>query len=189
MKKSLKILLAVFVLLLTGVGVLIWHHQQNKPVTEAFATVPDKLNILRDELKHLLTKTVDYEVSTLFNQGVNMKQLDPWKIVNCVQKSLKKSKLPLTTFSMDGNKMDDPIVKMYHTDPEVFKVLGKCRFLELIGRIVAVAAWTGLSKGGKVPKSHLKHFVNCLDSIVWTDIKVWETMSDPKGEVMMCVKS
>lgn len=186
--KYLKIILVVFIVSLISTGIILLVIQNN-PSTEAFATVPDKLDILRHDLKHLLTNSVDYEVNALFKKGISMEKLDPWKIVNCVQKSLKKRKLQLTTFSMNGDKMDDPIIKMYNTSPEVFKVLGECKFLELIGRIIAVAAWADLAKNGNFPISNLKHFVNCLDSIIWTDIKVWETISDSKGEVMSCIKS
>lgn len=189
MKKIIRI--GCVILILISILLFIWLIRKRKfseDTTETFASVPDKLDLLRNQLKQLLAKSVNYDVSTLFNNGVSSVNLDPLNITECVKKAMQKNKIPLATFTMEGNKMSEPIIKMYYETPDVFKILGNCKFLELIGRIVAIAAWATKDKSNNSSKEHFTYFVNCLDSIDWTDIKVWETMSDSKGIVMSCVK-
>lgn len=92
-------------------------------------------------------------------------------VLSCVEENMKRKKVK-NTFSMDGDSMDEPIKKIYETNKPLYEILNECGFLRIIGQIVASAAW--ISSNG----SDINRYLNCLDSIDWGDIKVWNNISE-----------
>ena len=149
---------------------------------ETFQVTSSNLDKVRNDLRILLEQTVNYDITNMYNSTVN---LDPDTIVNCVHKTMKLYKLPLTDFSMDGDQMDKPILDMYQNNPKVYQILGKCKFLELVGKIIAIAAW--ISNNGDKSQDALFDFLKCIHKINWSDIQVWKNMSDSHGILLSCI--
>lgn len=150
---------------------------------ETFVTTSNQLGTLKKDLYNLLTKSVNYEVKHMYHNGIG--KFNEQQIMDCVHKTLKKEKLPMKSFHMDGGKMDEPIIAMYKDNPKVYQVLAKCGFLDLVGRIVATAAWATSAKA-KDPQS-LERFIQCIDKIDFTQIQIWKSISNPNGPVLTCV--
>lgn len=139
---------------------------------ETFTTTSSKLRNVKQELATLMGE----EYKLVFNGW------DENKIVKCVEKQLKSKNIPLTAFHMDGSTMADPVIDMYNKSPQVYKVLGECKFLDLIGRIVSTAAWVNSQ-----PKKDVRAFLDCLETVDFTNIAVWKSISTPDSAVLKCI--
>ena len=106
------------------------------------------------------------------------------QIIECVKNSMIKNGIPFDSFNMDGSStMNEPIIKMYNNNRQVYDILAKCKFLNLIGRIIAIAA---LIEGKKEKSENtINRFTECLNIIDFSDIKVWNNISET---VNQCLK-
>lgn len=175
----------IIVILVLSIFTVGFYFHRCRKIVETFKSTTDKIRSLKIDLKNLIVKNVGKDTENLYVQSVGL--LKEYEVVYCVKKTLKKNKLPLGLFNMDGEKMSDPIIKMYKKDQRVYDVLGNCGFLKLIGRIVSTATWLGTSQ--EKTKHQFSSFISCLNNINFKDIKVWENMSNPNGEVLKCIKS
>ena len=175
MNKNIVIVIAI--LLLVGWFTILLCIQRKPKLTETFQSTSNKLTSVKHELHQLLAKSnID-----IYEKAIGF--LDEDEIVSCVQKKLQQNKIPLDLFYMDGVKMSDPIIQMYMDNQKIYDILAKCKFLDLIGRIVFVAAIA------QTKSQNFQKHLECLDKIDFTDIHVWKTMADPNGIVLKCVNS
>ena len=174
---NINLIIVIISLLLVCFVVFIWYIRKKSKLTETFQSTSNKLTSVKHELRQLLTNSnID-----IYEKAVGF--LDEDEIVFCVQKTLQQTKIPLDLFYMDGVKMSDPIIQMYMDNQKIYNILAKCKFLDLIGRIVFVAAIA------QTKTQNLEKHLECLDKIDFTDISVWKTMADPNGIVLKCVNS
>lgn len=152
------IIISVLVLFAIGVGIYFYKPEQ---LPENFAKISN-------------------DISSVLKQ-LDKTDLNHDKIMKCVVKKMKEYGIPISKFHMKGDTLAKPIVDMYNETPKLFEILGQCRYLELIGKIIGMAS--------RKPTSNYKQFVNCLDSINWTNINVWQNISEPNSDLMYCVKN
>jgi hypothetical protein len=174
----------IILIIVVGLAVLLWWTHTHTYTKEPFESAANKLTDLKKDLRNLLTQTVDYDIKSFYDKSLGC--LKEHEITQCVRNALKENKIPFDTFTMDGEKMSDPILQMYNNDRRIYNILGRCDFLTLIGRIVSVAAWVSQ---GKRNKESSEKFLKCLLHINFSDIRIWNTMSNPHGMVLKCVNS
>ena len=150
--------------------------------TERFETTTKMVTKVKTEIKNILTNSVRFDIETLY--GKMWGNMNEYEIVECVKNSMIKNGIPLDSFNMDGSStMNEPIIKMYNNNRQVYDILAQCNFLNLIGRIIAIAALIG----GKNEKSEntINRFTECLNTIDFSDIQVWNNISET---VKQCLK-
>ena len=149
---------------------------------ERFGTTTKMLAKVKTEIKDILTNSVRFDIETLY--GKMLGNMNEYEIIECVKNSMIKNGIPFDSFNMDGSStMNEPIIKMYNNNRQVYDILAQCNFLNLIGRIIAIAALIG----GKKEKSEntINRFTDCLNTIDFSDIKVWNNISET---VNQCLK-
>ena len=150
--------------------------------TERFETTTKMITKVKTEIKNILTNSVKFDIGDLYEKMLG--NINENQIIECVKKSMIKNGIPFDSFNMDGSStMNEPIIKMYNNNRQVYDILAQCNFLNLIGRIIAIAALIG----GKNEKSEntINRFTDCLNTIDFSDIQVWNNISDT---VKQCLK-
>lgn len=209
MKKTYKFLYVcamVFFVFVIGVGIyLIFKNKQTKqtnknpsPVlsrshspsralpapsqsNERFENTTKMVTNVKTEIKNILTNSVRFDIEILY--GKMLGNTNEYEIVECVKNSMIENGIPFDSFNMDGSTMNEPIIKMYNNNRQVYDILAKCKFLNLIGRIIAIAA---LIEGKKEKSENtINRFTECLNTIDFSDIKVWNNISET---VNQCLK-
>lgn len=204
MKKTYKFLYVcamVFLGFVIGVGIyLIFKNKQTNPTnknpspvlsralptplqsTERFETTTKMVTKVKTEIKNILTNSVRFDIETLY--GKMWGNINEYEIVECVKNSMIENGIPFDSFNMDGSStMNEPIIKMYNNNRQVYDILAKCKFLNLIGRIIAIAA---LIEGKKEKSENtINRFTECLNTIDFSDIQVWNNISET---VKQCLK-
>lgn len=171
------------VVLLVLSAVFVVRKKQSIQTKETFVQTANKLQNLKRELLVLLSNELDYDVSGVYQNFIG--NMDAIIIVDCVQKKLNTNRIPLGSFNMDGEKMNDPILLMHEKNPDTYKVLQECGFLDLVGRIVSTAAWVTHAKDRS--RNSFNEFIDCLSAVNFSNIDVWRTISQPSGFVMNCI--
>ena len=150
--------------------------------TERFETTTKMITKVKTEIKNILTNSVKFDIGDLYEKMLG--NINENQIIECVKKSMIKNGIPFDSFNMDGSStMNEPIIKMYNNNRQVYDILAQCNFLNLIGRIIAIAALIG----GKNEKSEntINRFTDCLNTIDFSDIQVWNNISET---VKQCLK-
>ena len=150
--------------------------------TERFETTTKMVTKVKTEIKNILTNSVKFDIGDLYEKMLG--NINENQIIECVKKSMIKNGIPFDSFNMDGSStMNEPIIKMYNNNRQVYDILAQCNFLNLIGRIIAIAALIG----GKNEKSEntINRFTDCLNTIDFSDIQVWNNISET---VKQCLK-
>lgn len=182
----MKIIILLFIVFLVLVFIYFIYQKKSKTSGfykfEAFEQTVSNLHNLKADLLALLNKTLSNNATSVYQNTVGY--LDEYRIMDCVGKTMIKYNIPFELFNMDGEKMNDPIIKMYDENPKLYKALNDCKFLTLTGRIVSMAAWVTYS--GK--KKDIQTFSDSLKTIDFGDIEIWKTISNPEGTVMKTVK-
>ena len=150
--------------------------------TERFETTTKMVTKVKTEIKNILTNSVRFDIETLYEKMLG--NINENQIIECVKNSMIKNGIPFDSFNMDGSStMNEPIIKMYNNNRQVYDILAKCKFLNLIGRIIAIAA---LIEGKKEKSENtINRFTECLNIIDFSDIKVWNNISET---VNQCLK-
>ena len=146
--------------------------------TERFETTTKMVTKVKKDIKNILTNDIGYLYEKILGN------MNEYEIIECVKNSMNKNGIHFDSFDMDGSStMNEPIIKMYNNNRQVYDILAQCNFLNLIGRIIAIAALIG----GKNEKSEntINRFTDCLNTIDFSDIQVWNNISET---VKQCLK-
>ena len=146
--------------------------------TDELSQIRSNLKKLREDIGSILKpKKVSSDV--LYTYDID-------KILDCVSRDMTKQKIPHSELNLDGKTMDEPVIKLYHTNPPLYKILFKCRFLDMLGMFISVIAWTQYSKV-HTDKS-LKKFSTCVKNLDWSVIEVWQGMQNGNKTIMKCLE-
>ena len=148
--------------------------------TNKFPNLDQQLSKLSHELRAFLNKKAG-NVDAAFSYCL---RYDPKTIKNNLEGNTPDNMVK--DFTLDGQNIKEPVMRMYKVNPQLFAQLGASGLLEFLGKIVAMTAWAVNAKNKS--ENDFKAFTQCLESVQWTSPNVWNSIDDPKGEVMQCIR-
>ena len=188
MNTETKIIIIILIVLIiaSSLALIFMNKKETINMDENLNSIKINIKKLNKDLKNLLETNLNYDIDDIFKKVFYGKEEE---IIKCVQSEMMKKGISLQSLNMNGNDMKEPIISIYNNNKQLYTILAKCNFLELIGSIIAIAGWVSSLKGNEKnnPKL-LQKVLACLDTINWEDINVWKNMSDENGEVMNCIK-
>lgn len=196
MRAKLLVYIVLSVILLTGVGLVIYYSYRNtlnrpsaktKPKAETFHN--DNLSIVQDNLSTAL-KELQTNLRTATGQNMNpvlakYMQGDPKTILAKLRADMKAHNIPSSAFSIQGSNFREPIIYMYNANPTLFRLLGTSGFLKMAGVFVLASAWYG---AGQDKSAHsFIDAMECGNKIAWSNVQIWEQMSGSPNPVAQCI--
>jgi hypothetical protein len=189
-------IIIIAVLILAGVCVY-YTRKSNEPITtsalsvknslkktkaesKVLSGIEEKLTKLRDNLNTVVHKNISGDKQNIENIFRSTMKIKPGDVV----KSLSSSDM-LVDFSLDGETIQEPIMRMYSKNPHLFIAIGNSGLLEFLGKVIAISNWT--QNGRNKSTTGFENIIKCLDTVNWRDIDIWKNISDSNGVVQHCI--
>lgn len=186
------IIIVLIITFIIGIIILMYINKKETIVSvkkqTVFEVTSNKFKDLHNDLKKLFISTINYDLNNFFTE-IFLENED--EVLKCVENKMNDSDILFENFNMDGDNMSEPILSMYNKNLELYNILGECKFLQLVGRTIALVNWIIYIKKSSEKdiqnQQLLENFLNCLKLINWNDINVWKTISEKDGTVMTCI--
>lgn len=164
-----------------GVAWLFWRTRKSKDMfkaamtknkeTDMFHLTSRRLKELNRELVQMLKEKTGSDVSDGYYKFLGTNESG---VTDSVRKAMH-GKIKISLFNMDGATMDEPIMKMNSSSPQLFAILGSAGFLTMIGKIVSTATWCSATTTPSM--SNLNSYWSCIEKIDWKNIQTWHNLS------------
>lgn len=149
-------------------------NMETNRISEPFQIIAVNLQKLHTDTRQLLENKVNKKCAQVYQIRFNPNTKE---ILKNVTDKMQEKSIPETELNMDGNKPDEPILKIYQKNPELFKMLGECEFLTTLGTMVTVVSWIPQLEQQGDYKIFDKNMQNLIRRN-WKDINTWQKLSD-----------
>lgn len=168
------------ILIVAGVGILFWRDRQvndrftiskhNRP-SDTFEQTAEQLTKLNEDLLSLINEKTGTDLAESYKKYLGVSPAD---MVGRVKRAME-GRFMLSTFTMEGDSMDAPVLKMYANNKKLFELLGSVGYLTMLGKIIATSAWASSSTNPS--PENLDAFWQYTDNIDWTFHVTWVNLA------------